>query len=557
MAQNGITYFKYDKNIYNGDFTKGCSLNGGEIDSNFYFLRRMDIVSGYCDDEALHLINVGDDEIDIPFPTHSLSGESINFSGTTYDGENGILDIWVNGENVASLSGFTVCDCETLINKINGLEDCLDSTNATVNSLAESLDDFKKSLDDIAIDGSINNENVIKRLVAIDAATKENKAKITVNINSISKLQKDTETIADSLEERKREINALSASIEKETDERKASDEEITRKINSLETSVNEKIEEDSKVIASVRLELTEHSESNEKEFKEIHNLIDSNKDSVVDIKKTLDDEIERAKASETELSNNIESVKTEINTNVKERLDHQDDDIKNISNNVDSTLAFAQEALNTSKEALDDIRNHHINDLVLDDDKLYIQFVNQEHNTNGVSLEKYNYSADEKTLHKNGHYFSAITDKDGGVVSWKTFNEHIQKYIDLSNKYDALQKEFNDYKNADVYYAGFFDIRKTLAESLLQTKYIVKKNNENRITLFSDNGTCIRIAIPIGQSFSFSDEMGALPMFADKTPERCTSPDGKEYNIYTSDSIEKPGNYVIGASKYFIEIKK
>ena len=50
MAQSGITYFMLDTNIYRGDYTKKCSLTGGEIDRNFNFLRGMDIVDGFYDD---------------------------------------------------------------------------------------------------------------------------------------------------------------------------------------------------------------------------------------------------------------------------------------------------------------------------------------------------------------------------------------------------------------------------------------------------------------------------------------------------------------------------
>ena len=42
----GVTYFKLKSDI-EGDYTKNCGLLGDEIDKNFYFLRSMDIISGY------------------------------------------------------------------------------------------------------------------------------------------------------------------------------------------------------------------------------------------------------------------------------------------------------------------------------------------------------------------------------------------------------------------------------------------------------------------------------------------------------------------------------
>lgn len=537
MAQNGITYFKYDKNLYNGDETKGCSLNGGEIDNNFYFLRGMDIVGGYFDENMkLHLITLADDDIEISGNTFSISGESIDFSGTTYDGENGILDIWVNGENVASLSGFTVCDCEALMNEIEEIKCYIENNDMVISGLTESFEQFKKSLDDVTIGGEINTKTILSAIATLTDKVAKDEDKIQQNSENISNLQRKGNELSSSLEKRKEEINALSASIEKETDERKASDEEITNKINSLGTSVNEKIEEDSKVIASVKQELTEHSESNEKEFKEMHNLIDANKDSVADIKKSLDNEIERAETTETELSNNIESVKTEINTSVKDRLDHQQQDIDNINANVNETLAFATSALT-------EVSKHTISDISLDeDDNLKLIFKDPNHFME-TSLKKYNYSADEKTLHKDGQSFSAITDKDGGVVSWKTFNEHIQKYNDLLNKYNALQQEFNDYKNADVYYIGIvsendIDIENNInIDIILQHKYIVDFNTEKKAcTYICNEGNYLMYAIPHGKTANLYDEMNIKLNLSKISTER--NYQGKEYDIYSSENM-------------------
>ena len=42
----GVKYFKLQSDIP-GDYTKNCGLLGNEIDENFYFLRSMDIKTGY------------------------------------------------------------------------------------------------------------------------------------------------------------------------------------------------------------------------------------------------------------------------------------------------------------------------------------------------------------------------------------------------------------------------------------------------------------------------------------------------------------------------------
>ena len=40
----GVIYYKLDPDYhYEGDYTKNCGLNGGEIDGNFHFLRGFDI----------------------------------------------------------------------------------------------------------------------------------------------------------------------------------------------------------------------------------------------------------------------------------------------------------------------------------------------------------------------------------------------------------------------------------------------------------------------------------------------------------------------------------
>lgn len=98
---NGITYYKL-QSPYFGDVTKNCSLNGLEVDQNFFTLEGRDVKS----------ITVDKEHIIITF----LNGESINTSlestlETTYefDKNNGVLKITRN--NVTQeISGFVTAD---------------------------------------------------------------------------------------------------------------------------------------------------------------------------------------------------------------------------------------------------------------------------------------------------------------------------------------------------------------------------------------------------------------------------------------------------------------
>ena len=138
MIQSGITYFMLDTNIYRGDYTKNCSLTGGEIDKNFNFLRGMDIIGGYFDENnGLHLINLGGEDIG---PITGLTFEepvlNIDFSGSSYDGETGVLNLCINGETI-QLEGFNTCDCEELKKEIYEMGCQVDNHEIVISGLTE------------------------------------------------------------------------------------------------------------------------------------------------------------------------------------------------------------------------------------------------------------------------------------------------------------------------------------------------------------------------------------------------------------------------------------
>ena len=109
---NGITYYKL-QSPYFGDVTKNCSLNGLEVDQNFFTLEGRDVKS----------ITVDNEHIVISF----VNGESINTSLETtlatsyeFDRINGVLKITRNGIT-QEISGFITLDAIKEVIKNVGL----------------------------------------------------------------------------------------------------------------------------------------------------------------------------------------------------------------------------------------------------------------------------------------------------------------------------------------------------------------------------------------------------------------------------------------------------
>lgn len=96
---NGIIYFKRNSQ-YEGDFTKGCSLSGSEVDNNFFTLEGRDVkaISVENNDIVLTLVN-----------GNKLKAKDAldNFIvGVKYDAEKGDLILYRNNGEVERLHGF-------------------------------------------------------------------------------------------------------------------------------------------------------------------------------------------------------------------------------------------------------------------------------------------------------------------------------------------------------------------------------------------------------------------------------------------------------------------
>lgn len=106
----GLTYFKL-KSPYPGDITKNCSLDGTEIDNNFFVLEGRDIKTAYWQNDTLIIERVNGDIISVPGITE---GCTKNLS-IAYDSENGTLLVTQDGYTQA-ITGFVNSDVLTTIN---------------------------------------------------------------------------------------------------------------------------------------------------------------------------------------------------------------------------------------------------------------------------------------------------------------------------------------------------------------------------------------------------------------------------------------------------------
>lgn len=449
--QSGLTYYKLNTNLYGGDITKGCSLEGIEIDKNFNFLRSMDIVGGYCDETGLHLTNAGDDSIDISFDGFALSGTSFDFSGSSYDAENGILDLYVNGEYFP-ISGFSICNCEKLWEAISGLSSdlqCLsENVDFQLNALTEDFQSFKDSLENITVSGN-----------SVDI------------VGAVLELRKNVEDHSTRILNLEEDINIHSTKIEK---------------LQSSAETLNNGIKE-------INNQLGQDKQETDKRFNEISVKLDS--------------EIERAKDAENALDTKIGNVSTDISNNVKTKLDEQQKDIDNINDIVKETMSFA-------KSALTSVQEHKIDDLILKDDNLCLRYTQNTHDTPGVDLSKYNIYGDDKTIKKNGNTLSAVINEAGGVVSYDLFIEHLNDYNRLLDNYNTLKAELDELKNAKKYYMAVIsdeivDIESKInIDYILQHQFIIDINKQTQQgTVISTNGSYLMIAVPKDTEFKVTDE--------------------------------------------------
>lgn len=451
MAENGITYFKYDKNLYGKDETKGCSLTGGEVDSNFNFLRRVDISTGYFDSGAtLHLITVGDDDIAISGLSDILPFTDLVFSGSSYDAENGVLELSIN-DRILTLSGFSVCNCEKLESGITDLGCRVE----TLEGISEDYLEFKAKIEGITSGGSESVESLMIKLQTLSGST----SIIRTDLNSLS----------------------------------------------AFTIGVNEQVKKNT----------------------------DACTNDIADLKKGLTDEKNRAEDAEEKLSNGLSEVSTIVS--------EQNKQIETISSNVSETMGLA-------KSALEEVRAHEIDDLVLEDNILKLSFNDPEHKhtSPGVSLENYISLPDGKTIVKNENSsLSVVLDKENGAVSYEKYNE-------LLEKYNELEKEFETYKSQEVYYAGTFTTGHYGNESVLQKKYEVyfDKNN-SQFSFEAENGNILLFALPSVKEV-VSVKTGDTGVTYEKNEEIARF-DGTSYSVYTISVRDNTG---WGCSTYMVKLK-
>lgn len=114
---NGVIYYKLDER-YDGDITKNCGLTGGEVDSNFFFLRGYDVENIEWDNDNRQLIfkRINGETIIVKGLDTPISAEK-----TYYDAENGTLILNINGVDYP-ISGFYVKEEQKFYtgNSVNG-----------------------------------------------------------------------------------------------------------------------------------------------------------------------------------------------------------------------------------------------------------------------------------------------------------------------------------------------------------------------------------------------------------------------------------------------------
>lgn len=538
MIQSGITYFMLDTNIYRGDYTKNCSLTGGEIDKNFNFLRGMDIIGGYFDENnGLHLINLGGEDIG---PITGLTFEepvlNIDFSGTSYDGETGVLNLCVNGETI-QLEGFNTCDCKELKKEIYEMGCQVENHEIVISGLTEDFESFKETLDNITSDSKLNSAQIATAIATLNIKNDDLNNRVTANEGNIKDLD-------ERIKNEEVEINNL-----------KDKDTDLDGKINDLSTDVEG--------IKSNVGDIQDNIGIIKGDIGNIETNISENSGKIEDLDQKINKERERAIECEEKLSEDITKIKNETLADVRDKLKKQDESISNIGtqvNNVLTTtqeaLGFSQEALKTSNATLAELKKHEITDVVLIEDQLSLHYKEPDHISPGISLAKYNYTADEETIHKDGSKFSAIVDKEKGLVSWERFIAHVAKYNELLEKYNALETEFNEYKNADKYYMGVvgeneIDVAYNVnIDIILQHKYLVDYNpNSKQCMYICDKGNYFMVAVPKGKTFEVRDDLNQeIALAKISSTKDYKNYQDKAYDIYITEkmSFEAGSKYIL-----------
>ena len=259
----GIIYYKLATDLYPGDITKECGLSGAEIDGNFHFLRGMDIEHVELDEEenSILLTRFNGEVLKITGLDEyikQLVGCDFDLSGTTYDAENGILYLIVNGEEYPVDGFFTHenihTDC-SIIGK--GTEDDPFMVNPDiVSGISEDLNERLEEL---------SNElraETIERKAADVVLTERIEDEESNRVIAIGKVYEDIDTLARSFTA---QMSIIDDKLSTETEERKTKDNEISSAVTTekaareeADTAIDEAIEELKQEIKSKDAIITE-----------------------------------------------------------------------------------------------------------------------------------------------------------------------------------------------------------------------------------------------------------------------------------------------------------
>lgn len=236
----GIIYYKLATDLYPGDITKECGLSGAEIDGNFHFLRGMDIEHVELDEEenSILLTRFNGEVLKITGLDEyikQLVGCDFDLSGTTYDAEDGILYLIVNGEEYPVDGFFTHENIHTDCSIIGtGTEDDPFMVNPDIVSgisedLNERLEELSNELRAETIERKAADVVLTEK---ISAETQERRTKDNELSSAVT-----TEKAA-----REEAVNTLTEQITQETNERQEAIEELKQEIKSKDAIIIEDV---------------------------------------------------------------------------------------------------------------------------------------------------------------------------------------------------------------------------------------------------------------------------------------------------------------------------
>lgn len=335
---SGITYYKLSKDIYPGDTTKGCGLTGPEIDANFHFLRGYDIKSGDLNPEngVITLYRLNGDKIEIEGLAELLSGlTDFNLDESYYDPSEGVLHLFVNGEEQSAITGFfTHADIHV---------DCtLEGDGSEDNQLRIA----KKFVE--GIDAEI-----------AEAVNKEREERQEADSNLDKKIEEETNRATES---ERALAEAFGQALNAEAQERQQADENLSQRITeeigsreALGEALDDEIErakgkeqelQDAINSEKERAEAAENAEKARAEEKES------------ELQSKIEAEAERAKSAESGLTQEIATEKqraTEAEGNLQHEIESEKNRATEKENELDDKINNVKEDLQSAVSSLTD----------------------------------------------------------------------------------------------------------------------------------------------------------------------------------------------------------